>query len=452
MAASLPPGTTAPRGLPLPDQIRWPLFASRDLFELRYGRALVEAHRRPGFVPVYGTNGRCGSHDKALFKGPGVILGRKGQGPLGVEWSQGDYWVIDTAYSLLPLRSDIDLKYAYFLVKHIGLNHLKDGTSNPTLSRDSFGAQALPLPPLNAQRAIAHILGTLDDKIELNRKMNETLEAMARAIFKSWFIDFDPVRRNAIRSRNQPSPRPTSHTSPTGRGDGDEGVAADLAYNHLFPDSFEYSELGEIPKGWGLKAFADTIEIVGGGTPRTSVAEYWGGDIPWFSVVDAPTNSEVWAVDTEKKVTRAGVENSSTRVLPVGTTIISARGTVGRISLVGVPMAMNQSCYGLRGRAGTHGFFNYFSTRELVARLQQHAHGSVFDTITRDTLASVSVVAPAAVLIEEFEKRVAPSLQRIRSGLLEIRALAALRDTLLPKLISGEIRVNEGEEIVEEAS
>ena len=167
MAVSLHLGTTAPRGLPPGDQIRWPLVASRDLFELKYGRALVEALRRPGPVPVYGTNGRCGSHDEALFKGPGVILGRKGQGPLGVEWCDDDYWVIDTAYSLTPLRPDVDLKYAYYLIKHIGLNHLKDGTSNPTLSRDSFGAQALPMPPLDQQRVIARILGTEEGDVLL---------------------------------------------------------------------------------------------------------------------------------------------------------------------------------------------------------------------------------------------------------------------------------------------
>jgi type I restriction enzyme, S subunit len=146
MVDSLPSGTTFPRGLPNAASIRWPLVPARELFELKYGKALVEADRRPGCIPVYGTNGRCGSHDKALFAGPGVILGRKGQGPLGVEWCDDGYWVIDTAYSLSLLRSDIDLKYAYFLIKFIGLNHLKDGTSNPTLSRDTFGAQALPLP------------------------------------------------------------------------------------------------------------------------------------------------------------------------------------------------------------------------------------------------------------------------------------------------------------------
>ena len=192
--STLPSGTTHPRGLPPVEAISWPLVPARDLFGLTYGRALAAPNRRPGNVPVYGTNGQCGTHDAALFGGPGVILGRKGQGPLGVEWSRGPYWVIDTAYTLTPLRPDVDLKFAYYLLKFIGLNHLKDGTSNPTLGRETFGAQALPFPPVPSQRAIAHILGTLDDKIELNRRMNATLEAMARALFKSWFVDFDPVR------------------------------------------------------------------------------------------------------------------------------------------------------------------------------------------------------------------------------------------------------------------
>ena len=214
--STLPVGTTHPRGLPPVESIYWPLVPARDLFKLTYGRALTARDRRPGNVPVYGTNGRCGTHDTALFGGPGVILGRKGQGPLGVEWSRGPYWVIDTAYTLTPVREDVELKYAYYLLKFIGLNHLKDGTSNPTLSRETFGAQALPLPSEPCQRAVAHVLGALDDKIELNRRMNETLEAMAGALFKSWFVDFDPVRAKM-----------------EGR---DTGLPQDIA--DLFPDRF----------------------------------------------------------------------------------------------------------------------------------------------------------------------------------------------------------------------
>jgi len=297
------------------------------------------------------------------------------------------------------------------------------GSSVPLINLSVLRSLPLPLPPLSEQRAIAHILGTLDDKIELNRRMNETLEAMARALFKSWFVDFDPVRAKA--------------------GGRDPGLPQPLA--DLFPDSFEDSELGEIPEGWTVQGFADTVEIIGGGTPKTSVAEYWDGDIPWFSVVDAPSGSEVWVVDTARKITREGVKNSSTLVLSVGTTIISARGTVGRIALVAVPMAMNQSCYALRGKVGTHGYFTYFATRELVTRLQQHAHGSVFDTITQDTLAGVSLPSPPAALIEAFETLVRPTLECIRAKLLGSRSLASMRDTLLPKLVSGELRVRNPE-------
>ena len=213
----------------------------------------------------------------------------------------------------------------------------------------------------------------------------------------------------------------------------------------LFLDHFEDSKLGEIPSGWEVQPLTDTVEIIGGGTPKTSVPEYWNGDIPWFSVVDAPDDSDMWVVDTEKKITQEGVANSSTRLLPVGTTIISARGTVGRIALVGVPMTMNQSCYGLRGLAGKNGYFTYFATRALIASLRQHADGSVFDTITRDTLAGVSIALPPTALIENFETQVGPMSERIRAASLSARTLAALRNTLLPKLISGALRLRDAE-------
>src|SRR3989338_5124467 len=195
-----------------------------------------------------------------------------------------------------------------------------------------------------------------------------------------------------------------SHPVPAKAEGRDSGLPKPLA--DLFPDSFEDSELGEIPKGWEVQPFADMVEIIGGGTPKTSVVRYWNGNIPWFSVADAPSSSDIWVVATEKKITWEGVENSSTQILPVGTTIISARGTVGRIALVGVPMAMNQSCYGLRGRIGEYGYHTYFSTRAFITTLQQRAHGSVFDTITRDTFEGVEVTVSSPIVIEDFEQKV----------------------------------------------
>ncbi|MFX1521447.1 MAG: restriction endonuclease subunit S [Promethearchaeota archaeon] len=275
-------------------------------------------------------------------------------------------------------------------------------------------------PNLKEQDAIAEILTTIDDKIQLNRQMNTTLEQMAQAIFKYWFIDFEFPDENG-----QPY-----------RSSGGEMVD---------------SELGEIPAGWEVKSFADTIEVIGGGTPKTSVTEYWNGDIPWFSVVDAPNPFDVWVLDTEKKITQLGVEKSSTRILPIGTTIISARGTVGRVALVGVPMAMNQSCYGFRGKNENEGFFTYFSTLALVLDFRQKSHGSVFSTITKDTLKGVTVVLPPSHIIQSFEQRVAPILWRIRENVFESRTIAELRNTLLPQLISGQLRVKDAEKTMEQS-
>lgn len=297
--------------------------------------------------------------------------------------------------------------------------HEGTGSTVSNLRIPALEALNIPVVPLDQQRVIAHILGTLDDKIDLNRRQNETLEAMGRALFKSWFVDFDPVR---TKIEGGPSQFP--------------GAAA-----NLFPDSFITTNQRLVPEGWGVRSFASTVEILGGGTPKTSVPDYWGGDIPWFSVVDAPSDSDVWVVDTEKKITSLGVENSSTQVLPVGTTIISARGTVGRVALVGVPMAMNQSCYGLRGLWDTTGSYTYFSVRELVSSLKQRAHGSVFDTITRATLDGVEVVVPPEEVIHSFERLTSDALGKIRSNLLESASLSKLRDLLLPRLLSGALDI-----------
>lgn len=306
--------------------------------------------------------------------------------------------------------------YLFSRVSQVGVPQLQ--TPLTTLRQAT-----LPVPSLPEQQAIVQILSTLDDKIELNRRMNETLEEMARAIFKSWFVDFDPVRAKT-----------------EGR---DPGLPKHIA--DLFPDRFEDSELGETPAGWKVRSFAETVNILGGGTPKTSVPEYWGGEISWYSVVDAPRDADVFVIDTEKKTTQAGIENSSTRMLPTGTSIISARGTVGRVALVGTPMAMNQSCYGLYDKASEHGYYTYFATRNLVSVLQQRVHGAVFDTITRDTLRGVSVAVPPRKLINAFEVGVASLLNCILINQRQSKLLSGIRDALLPRLISGELRVRDTE-------
>jgi len=335
-------------------------------------------------------------------------------------------WLADANCSDLVIvrcGTQLDNRFLAYYVNTVACNHIAAhlvGAVQQHFNVGSARTLRLNLPPLREQKAIASVLGALDDLIEVNREINEALEEMARALFKSWFVDFDPVRAKL-------EGRP-----PAGM---DEATAA------LFPDHFQDSELGQIPKGWQAKPLSKNIELLSGGTPKTSEPSYWDGEIPWYSVRDAPSDSDVWVIDTDRKVTPSGISNSATSILPARTTIISARGTVGKLALVGRPMAMNQSCYGVRGAAGYRELFTYFSLKEAVEELQQNAHGSVFDTITRDTFDTLSFASPPITIADAFEALVESLLETILANVNESRDLATLRDTLLPKLLSGELSV-----------
>jgi type I restriction enzyme S subunit len=370
-----------------------------------------------------------------LKPGDLVFPHRGNIGEVGITPDDGLRYMLSTSLmKLSPDRMKAEPLYLmYFFKSAIGraallMNASQVGTPGIATPLKSLRGIQLPLPPVLVQRQIADTLSMLDDRITLLREANVTLEAIAQALFKSWFVDFDPVRAKM------------EGRIPEGM---DEATAA------LFPDRFEDSDLGLIPKGWRVQSFRETIRIIGGGTPKTSNPEFWGGDIPWFSVVDAPTISGVFVVNTEKHITQAGLDGSSTKLLPSGTTIISARGTVGRLALTGCPMSMNQSCYGLRGLAGDS-YFTYFGTKRLVEQLKQRAHGSVFDTITQESFAGVLVCFPSESAITTFEDNVGSLMLRIRENLMQAQTLATLRDTLLPRLISGQMRLPEAQAQLEE--
>jgi restriction endonuclease S subunit/predicted GIY-YIG superfamily endonuclease len=436
-----------------------------------------------------------------------------------------------------PQPESLDARFLrYVLVSHEYQQRLlalaSAGATRPALTKTMIEELDIPSPPLAEQKAIAAVLGALDDKIELNRRMNATLEAMARALFQSWFVDFDPVRQNMdAKPQARENPIPEAANLPDGEAGGVwftyaieceggslyigqtdnlrrrwkqhvDGKGAEWTKTHppvalvywekhdsleaavtreaklksgsgrewlkrevsagrqapnldplsarqagataaLFPASFQDSELGHIPKGWEVCPLSDKIELLSGGTPKTSEPDYWDGDIPWYSVKDAPAESDVWVIQTEKHVTKLGIENSAAQILPEGTTIISARGTVGKLALVGTPMAMNQSCYGVRGVKGYADYFTYFALQRATAELQQRTHGTVFDTITRQTFETLDCIFPPAALTRAFDKTVAPLVAQLRANLHQSRTLATLRDTLLPKLLSGELSVAE---------
>ncbi len=308
---------------------------------------------------------------------------------------------VNGGYLLLWLRSNL---------AKIAFDQITIGSTQKALTIVALKGVEIDLPNVPEQIRIAEILSSLDEKIELNRKQNRSLEAIAQALFKHWFVDFE-----------FPDPQGQPYKSKGG--------------------AMQNSELGEIPVGWEVVPFSEAVDLIGGGTPKTSVSKYWKGDIPWFSVVDAPNGSNTFVIQTEKQITQAGVESSSTKVLRSGTTIVSARGTVGRLALVGKPMAMNQSCYGIQGKVDNSDYFTYLSLQRVLRELRASAHGSVFDTITRTTFENLKVTKPIDLITQDFEQEILPLFQKLLLNCNHSVALSNLRDTLLPKLMSGELRV-----------
>jgi type I restriction enzyme, S subunit len=342
-----------------------------------------------------------------------------------------DRYLVSQSQMKLTLNHEIaDSRFVYYFFStveqqdYIRQNAIQAGVPHTNLG--ILRSTPVVLPPLDDQRRIASVLGTLDDKIELNRRMNETLEAMARLLFKSWFVDFDPVRAKA-ECRDTGLPKPLAD---------------------LFPDSHQESALGETPKGWRIGSVLEHARLMSGGTPKTNRIDYWDGPISWASAKDVSQSTGSFLVETERTITAAGLDESSTQMIPALSSVVVARGaTTGRMVMFGRDMAMNQTCYALVTTTKTP-FVFYCSLREAMSSLVLTAHGSVFDTITTSTFEASRVVLPPKPLLDALEDLVAPLFLRMLTNINENRSLAALRDVLLPKLISGELRVKDAERFV----
>ncbi|WP_338288439.1 restriction endonuclease subunit S [Luteolibacter sp. LG18] len=345
------------------------------------------------------------------------------EAPLG-EVAQLDGRKIALAQRVITLRGKEELLDNGFLRYLLQSTPVQDelkaratGTTVLGIKQSELRKISLTLPPLSEQKRIAHILGTLDDKIELNRQMNSTLEEMARALFQSWFVDFDPVRRNAEGGESRPE-------------------------HSLFPDSFEDSELGKIPKGWKpAKASEICKNIFSGGTPRTSEVPYWDGTFPWLSSGETRNS---FIIETEKTITQLGIDKSSTRLARKGCVVIASAGqghTRGQTSLLAFDSYINQSVVALAAdNEMASDLFLYFDLSRRYEEFRQlsDSHSSR-GSLTTKLLGGVRVVLPAKDAIQKFDSIVNPMVTKIIANLQQSRALANLRDTLLPKLLSGEV-------------
>ena len=327
-----------------------------------------------------------------------------------------------------PKKADSLFLYYYFN-SPVGLHALdtiRRQVAVAGITGTDLAQLPLEVPPLPEQRAIAHVLGTLDDKIELNRRMNETLDAMARALFKSWFVDFDPVRAK-MEGRWH-------------RGESIPGLPAE--HYDLFPDRLVDSELGEIPEGWEVKTLGEVTDVIGGTTPSTKVTEYWaGGTHCWATPKDLSALSSPVLLDTERKITDAGLRQIGSGLLPKGTLLLSSRAPIGYLAVSDEPVAINQGFIAMPPRKETSNLFMLRWCRVFHDEITNHANGSTFLEISKSNFRRIPLVVPVEAVLTAFDRLAGTLHERMVSNERESRALTVQRDTLLPGLVCGDIEV-----------
>ena len=408
----------------------WKITTIGDFCPFKYGKGLPEKKRNSvGSVKVYGSNGPVGLHDQSLVNKPGIVIGRKGT--VGsVHFASEPFWPIDTTFYVTS-EPGRDLQYTYYLLKTIGLEAMNADSAVPGLNRNAAHAQEILIPEYNEQRAIAHILGSLDDKIELNRRMNETLEQMAQAIFKSWFVDFDPVRDKS-----------------EGR---DPGLPEEIA--ELFPDGFEESEIGEVPRGWEVVRLPDIVKKYidnRGKTPPTLE-----DGIPLLEVKHLPDNQMKPDLNTSKYVSEETYDSWFRSHLKSYDIILSTVGTIGRICIVppNSKFVIAQNLLGIRfNDEFVTPIFMYYqmSSEKFKNDVDARLVITVQKSIKRKDLITIPLLKPPLNIQRAFDRMVSSNVLFQLPD--ENITLSKIRDTLLPKLISGELRVPDAENLVLEST
>ena len=332
---------------------------------------------------LYSIDGTIGNIAK--YRGEKCVLGK------GACYLNCNPKIVVSSYLYYQLQSPHFKSYIHLMstgstIKHISLKTMRE--------------YVFELPSLTDQRRIASILSSLDRKIELNNKINADLEEMAQAIFKNWFVDFDPFK----------------------------------------DDKFVDSELGMIPEGWKVGRLTDVIKLMPGGTPKTSEPLYWdNGTIPFFSPKDV---NGVYCFATEKHITEAGLNKCSSNLYPKDTIFITCRGTVGKVCLAACDMAMNQSNYAIKAIDGYSQYYVFFLVKSVVERLIKKSNGAVFSAITSKDF-DEEILIPSQEVVVDFTNVIDGFFRRIFTVGTENSRLSLLRDTLLPRLMSGEIEVPE---------
>jgi type I restriction enzyme, S subunit len=384
----------------------WKIKKLGDELELCYGKGLPTRKRINGEVLVFGSNGIIGRHNEFLVCGPGIIIGRKGS--VGeVTFSKNNFWPIDTTYFIKLLKRG-DIRFWYYFLLTLKLDEMNTHSAVPGLNRDNVYVLSRGIPKEPEQCSIAKILLDLDDKIELNQQMNKNLEAIGQVLFKHWFVDFE-----------FPNEKGKPYKSSGGK--------------------MIDSERGKIPEGWRVEKLNEFGKIICGKTPPKSRKEFFGGNVPFIKI---PDMREMFIIKTEDSLTKEGQSYQDNKTLPAKSICISCIATVGLVSLTDKDSQTNQQINSINVVNEHTLEYLFYKLRSIKDYLYVLASGgSATLNMNTTVFSDIDIITPDEIILKKFNKLVYNIFEKIRMNQRQIEYLSQIRDTLLPKLMSGQIRV-----------
>lgn len=403
---------------------------------IQRGHDLPDQDRRPGLVPILGSFGITGYHDTVKTKGPGVTVGRSGASFGVAAYTDHDYWPLNTALYVTDFKGN-NPKFVFYFMRQFDFSGFNSGSAQPSLNRNNLYPVAIRIPEPSEQEAISETLGALDDRITLLRETNATLEGIAQALFKSWFVDFDPVRAKAEGLKPQAMDAPTAA---------------------LFPDSFEESELGLVPKGWQVVRLGDVTERITKGTTPTTLKRPFVESGINFVKVESLTDDGQLLPDKFAYIDDETHRLLARSQLKAGDVLVTIAGTIGRVAVMTddfLPANTNQAVALVRPDSSKlpSAFVNQFlRLADSKSRMGERIVQAVQANLSLGSLSDMKLVMPPPELVRKLHNLVFDCVgSKKHSNQQRIRTLTQLRDTLLPRLISGQLRLPEAEALLEGA-
>lgn len=389
----------------------WVEYSIGDLVTFQRGHDLPKEKMKDGIYPVAGSNSIIGLHNSYTTESPGITIGRSGN--IGnPQLHKTKFWAHNTTLYVKEFKK-VDPTFFYYLLKTLDFSQLNSGSAVPSLNRNFIHPFKVSIPnDVITQKGIAEILTSLDDKIELNNKINQELESLAQLLFKRWFVDFEFPNENG-------EPYKSS---------GGEMVD---------------SELGEKPKGWNVNIIESlTQKMNSGGTPSTRRTDFYDGNIKWFSTKEL---QDGFLFESDRKITIEGLNNSSAKLFPSKTVIMAiyAAPTVGRLGILSEEAAFNQAALGFIAREEVGYEFIYLLLKFLRDDLNNLANGAAQQNLNVGLVKNFKIIYPINEVLSSFQSIIRPIFNYIYQNQIETNSLTKTRDILLPKLISGELQIND---------